>query len=102
MDRMENVLLHPAFFGPISHYVLFACSKGTLFEVCDNFQKQTYRNRCYIYGPNGRQLLTVPVRHSGTDGRQKTREVKIDNSFAWQKIVIKSLPVYPIPLLSLL
>jgi hypothetical protein len=91
MANMEKVLLQPAFFGPISHYVLFACTDKIVFEIQDNFQKQTYRNRCYVYGPNGRQLLTVPVRHSGRDVRQKTREVRIDNSFHWQKVVVKSL-----------
>jgi hypothetical protein len=30
------------------------------FEVADNFQKQTNRNRAYIYSPNGIQLLNIP------------------------------------------
>lgn len=62
-----------------------------LFEVQDNFQKQTYRNRCYIYGANGKQLLSVPVVHSHGKGRQKTKEVRIDNSFRWQINMFRSL-----------
>jgi hypothetical protein len=34
------------------------------FEMDDNFQKQTNRNRMYIYSPNGVQLLNIPVKNS--------------------------------------
>lgn len=71
--------------------MLLANSHDIIFEKFDNYQKQTYRNRCYIYGANGRQLLTVPILHPKSQGRQKTRDIKIDYSFAWQKNMIKSL-----------
>lgn len=86
-----GLLIQPTFFGPIIQYVVMASQTDILYEKQDNFQKQTYRNRCYIYGANGKQLLTVPILHSKSKGRQKTKEVKIDNSYAWQKIFIKSL-----------
>jgi hypothetical protein len=85
------LLIQPSFFASVIQYVLMANSDDIVFEKCDNFQKQTYRNRCYIYGANGKQLLTVPILHSKGLGRQKTRDIKIDNSFGWQKHLIKSL-----------
>ncbi len=85
------MLIQPSFFASVIQYVLLANSDDIVFEKCDNYQKQTYRNRCYIYGANGKQLLTVPILHSKGLGRQKTRDVKIDNSFGWQKHLIKSL-----------
>lgn len=86
-----SILLQPSFFGPIIQYVAMVRDSELVFERFDNFQKQTYRNRCYIYGANGRQLLSVPVKHSKSDGRQKTKDVKIDNSFPWQRNFIRSL-----------
>lgn len=62
-----------------------------VFEKQDNFQKQTYRNRCYIYGANGKQLLSVPIKHSSAGERQKTKDIRIDHSFSWKKNMIKSL-----------
>jgi hypothetical protein len=56
----------------------------------DNFQKQTNRNRMYIYSPNGIQLLNIPVKHS-KELHQKTKEIKIENDFNWQKQHFKSL-----------
>ena len=60
------------------------------FETEDNFQKQSNRNRMYIYGPNGLQLLNIPV-VSSSEKYQKYKDVKIDYSEDWQKNHSKSL-----------
>jgi hypothetical protein len=67
-----------------------AQSEEIVFEMDDNFQKQTNRNRTYIYSPNGIQLLNIPVKHS-KQVHQKTKDVKIENDFDWQKQHFKSL-----------
>ena len=59
-------------------------------EMEDNFQKQTNRNRMYIYSPNGIQMLNIPVKHS-KENHQKTKDVKIEDAFDWQKQHFKSL-----------
>jgi len=64
-----------------------------LFEVEDNFQKQTYRNRCYIYGPNGKQLLNIPVKHLSGSGKKKTKDTLIDHKTDWQSQHLKSLQI---------
>jgi len=61
------------------------------FETEDNFQKQTNRNRMYIYSPNGTQLLNIPVKHNPKAGHQKFKDVKIEPAFDWQKQHFKSL-----------
>lgn len=80
------ILLHPTYFAPITHYMLMYQHQSVCFEMADNFQKQTYRNRTYIYGANGKLQLNIPVKHSNQpEGRQKTKEVLIDNEIHWQK-----------------
>ena len=59
------------------------------FEMEDNFQKQTNRNRSYIYSPNGIQILNIPIKHS-KEAHPKTKDVKIENDFNWQKLHFKS------------
>ena len=85
-----NTLLHPTYFPSISHFVAIAQSETVTFEVEDNFQKQTNRNRTYIYSPNGIQLLNIPIKHS-KENRQKTKDIKIEPEFDWQKQHFKSL-----------
>jgi hypothetical protein len=84
------MIFQPAYFGPIIQYVALVNSKEIKFEVQDNYQKQTYRNRCYIFGANGKQMLNVPIIHSKSNFKQKTKEVKIDRSFAWSKLHLRS------------
>ena len=52
-------------------YARLAQSEKIVFEMEDNFQKQTNRNRMYIYSPNGLQLLNIPIKHS-KNAHQKT------------------------------
>ena len=59
-----KALLHPTYFPTIASFSLLV-KEPCLLEVSDNYQKQTCRNRTYIYGANGKQILTVPILHTG-------------------------------------
>jgi len=85
-----NSLILPTYFPSISHFAVIAQSESITFEMEDNFQKQTNRNRTYIYSPNGIQLLNIPVKHS-KETHQKTKDILIENEFDWQKQHFKSL-----------
>jgi len=88
---LKTSLLHPTYFGPIVQYAVIAQSDEIIFENHDNYQKQTYRNRTYIYGANGKLLLTIPIKHIGNKGRQLYKDVRIENDFQWQLLHWKSL-----------
>ena len=83
-------LLYPTYFPNIASYIVMVQSDAFRFEVCDSYQKQTYRNRCYIYGANGKLSLNIPVRYSQKN-RQNTKEIEIENSSKWQSIHWKSI-----------
>jgi hypothetical protein len=85
-----NIIIHPSYFPSISHFVAISQSGLVTFEMDDNFQKQTNRNRMYIYSPNGIQLLNIPVKHS-KNAFQKTKDIQIESAFDWQKQHFKSL-----------
>lgn len=86
---MKPVLLHPSYFGPISQWTAIAKADNVIFEDEDNYQKQTYRNRMYIYDANGRLTLNIPIKHNSAlglskKGHQKYKDVQIENEFDWQ------------------
>ncbi|RXR29387.1 hypothetical protein EQG68_12950 [Flavobacterium piscinae] len=85
-----KVLIHPTYFPSISHYAAMVQAEQVVFEWEDNFQKQTNRNRMYIYSPNGIQLLNIPIKHNKI-AHQKYKDVKIEPEFNWQKQHFKSL-----------
>jgi hypothetical protein len=85
-----RTILHPTYFPSISHYITMIQADEIVFEVDDNFQKQTNRNRMYIYGANGLHLLNISVKHS-IEKNQKYKDVIIDKTSEWQKNHLKSL-----------
>jgi hypothetical protein len=54
-----------------------------IIESHEHFVKQTFRNRTYIAGPNGRQALIIPVNHTDLSVKP-IRDVKISNDTRWQ------------------
>ena len=68
------MLLSSAYFPPLSWLALaardFTLSPDRVLpsvvhlEACENYQKQSYRNRCYILAGDGVQMLQVPVKHA--------------------------------------
>ena len=83
-------LFIPTYFSPISQYHALLNSDSIIFEVEDNYQKQTYRNRCYIYGANGKQLLNITVTIHKSSKKTKSKDILIEKS-NWQKQHYKSL-----------
>lgn len=74
----------------MAHFAAMINAEEVVFEMDDNFVKQTYRNRAYIYGANGKLALNIPVMHSQKK-RQKYRDVKIFNEEKWQSLHWKSM-----------
>lgn len=80
-----RLLLHPSYFPNIATFAAMIQNE-VCWEIEDNYQKQTYRNRCYICTDKGRHLLNIPIKHVGGDqGRQKYKEVLVDNDYPWQR-----------------
>ncbi|RNC84857.1 MAG: hypothetical protein ED556_09745 [Winogradskyella sp.] len=84
------MLLHPTYFPNIAHFKAMISSENLIFEVCDNYQKQTYRNRAEIYAANGKLALSVPVSYTQKH-RQQTKDVLISGTEQWQAQHLKSL-----------
>ncbi|WP_338039361.1 WbqC family protein [Maribacter litopenaei] len=79
-------VLHPAYFPNVAFFNVYTKSKDIVFELQDNYQKQTYRNRAYICTDRGKHILSVPIIHTkGKNGRQYYKKVKLDNSYPWQR-----------------
>ncbi len=86
-------LFIPTYFSPIAQYSEMVKATEIVFEMDDNFQKQSYRNRCYIYNSSGKQLLSIPVKHTTKDQRKKTKDTLVENDFNWQDQHFKSLQI---------
>ena len=86
------MLLGIAYFPPVSYFALIA--KGMVLspentipsivyiEACENYQKQSWRNRCRIMAADGPAYLNFPIIHEGSHELPIT-EIKVDYSTPW-------------------
>jgi len=80
-----KLLLHPGYFPNIANFAAIV-QNDICWEVMDNFQKQTFRNRCYICTDLGLHMLTIPIKHVGNKkGKQRYSDVQMDNDYPWQR-----------------
>ena len=49
------------YFGPSEYYRVLAQSENPVWVAQERYTKQTLRNRCNIYGANGKIQLSIPV-----------------------------------------
>ncbi len=75
--------LSTAYLPPVAYIKVIAGKSVTFIEKFENYQKQSYRNRCYIYSANGPLPLIIPIVRGG-DSRSIS-QVRIDYSKEWQK-----------------
>jgi len=52
-------------------------------EACENYQKQSYRNRCRFYAADGVQALSFPVIHVDGTYKHPVKDIRVDYSTPW-------------------
>lgn len=79
---MPALLTSTAYFPPAHWFVLADKCGGWFTEAHENYQKGGWRNRCRIAGPNGEQLLSVPL-EKGKHQKKPIQEVRISYRQEW-------------------
>lgn len=78
-----------AYFAPIAYYRAYVHAKEPVVETKEHFVKQTIRTRCELLGPNGKQLLSVPVERVNGN-KTAVEDLKIVED-GWRKIHWKTI-----------
>lgn len=72
-----------AYLAPIEYFQLFVDIDKVYIESCEQYQKQSFRNRCQILTANGVLDLSIPV-EKGAQSKQLVRDVRISSHSEWQ------------------
>ncbi|MDQ1769383.1 hypothetical protein GQR60_00965 [Labilibaculum sp. A4] len=88
--KNSKALLTTSFFAPIQYYCKLIQYPEIIIEQWEHYSKQSYRNRCNIYGANGVLPLSVPV-VKATNKKVFTKDVKISYDTNWQKLHWKGI-----------
>lgn len=79
MDQ-NSILIELHYFPCIEYVSQIYKYEEVVIERFENFEKQTYRNRCKIRGANKIEELIVPVKHSG---KRHITDIEIDYNQKW-------------------
>lgn len=85
-----SIVLPTAYFPPIAYISAAVKSGEFLVELQETYRKQTCRNHCCIYGPNGPQTLSVPV-IKVNGNHTLTKDIRISYSLSWQQAHWRSI-----------
>jgi hypothetical protein len=79
----EYVMMDLHYLPSLEYFAALLKYDYVYIEAYEYFQKQSYRNRCYIRAANKVDMLSVPV----LDGRRKVliRDIRIDYQQGWLK-----------------
>jgi hypothetical protein len=78
---VNSALIEVQYLPPLSYFSALRGYQGVVVEKHEHYEKQTYRNRCYINSAQGREILIVPV--TAKHGKTSTGEVRIDYGQKW-------------------
>jgi hypothetical protein len=85
-----SILLPTAYFPSVSYMAEAVQNDEIIIEAFETYTKQTCRNRCEIYGPNGKQILSIPV--IKTNGNHTlTKDIRVSTHQPWQNIHWRSI-----------
>ena len=57
----QTTILSSLYLAPVEYYASLYRSELVVIEINDNYQKQSYRNRCTIASANGPISLSIPI-----------------------------------------
>jgi hypothetical protein len=77
-----NLLIDLHYLPSLEYFCVLQQFKQIEFEGCENYVKQSYRNRCYIKNSQGVEMIIVPL--TAKHGKTPIKDVRIDYSQKWQ------------------
>lgn len=82
--EIGEAILSIAYLPPVSYFATMLHAENLWLEACENYVKQSYRNRCKIATANGVEILSIPV-ESNSGKKNQIRDVRISSHGNWQQ-----------------
>lgn len=80
-DSNKNILVSTAYWPSLEYFYYVLSAENIFIEKYENYEKQSYRNRCRIITANGPLELIIPVEKRCTN----ISDVRISYKEKWQK-----------------
>jgi len=93
LEKNENRIFSTQYFGDIAFYATLLLSKSCQIERFENYQKRSLRNRLHILGPQGVDILSIPL-VKGKNAQSLITTVEISYEEDWPRQHIQALQSY--------
>lgn len=80
-----QIILSSSYNAPISYFSKLLMGYDVMIDEKENYQKQSYRNRCNIYAADGIKSLIVPVKFQNT-AKTSVDKTPISYESNWQHL----------------
>ncbi len=87
---INKAIFSIGYLPPVQYFSAMAKAEVVYIEQYETYCKQSYRNRCIIYGGNGPVALTIPVKKV-FGNNTKTRDISIDYQKKWHSLHWKAI-----------
>jgi hypothetical protein len=78
---VNSILIEVQYLPSLSYFSVIQKFEELVVEKYEHYEKQTFRNRCYINTAHGKQCLIVPL--TSKHGKTLITDVRIDYSQKW-------------------
>ncbi|MDD3309085.1 MAG: WbqC family protein [Dysgonamonadaceae bacterium] len=80
-----DIILSSLYAAPIQYYSELHHAAHAVIEIHDNYEKQSYRNRCVIAGANGPLQLNIPIEKPSTS-KCEMKDIRIAEHGNWRHL----------------
>jgi hypothetical protein len=87
---VKKVLLSTGYFPPIQYFSKLLKYNEITLDRYENYEKQSYRNRCHILSANGILSLSIPIKKSMSP-KTLIIDTKIDYTENWQTLHLRAI-----------
>ena len=85
VSNKQTTLLSSLYLAPVEYYASLYRSDLAVIEINDNYQKQSYRNRCTIASANGPISLSIPIVKPDKD-KSRMKDIRIADHANWRHL----------------
>lgn len=87
------VLLSSAYLAPVEYYTKLAAGEEVYIELYENYNKQSYRNRCTLVSPTGESALSIPIVKPDSP-KAIVKDIRISDHGNWRHLHWNALLSY--------
>ena len=85
-----KIIIEAQFLPPVEAFGYFSKAKTIYLEAHENYQKRSYRNRCFLLNQGGKFVFSLPL-EKGKNQKQPIKKIKIAQNQDWINMLQKHM-----------